>query len=431
METSKPAIAEKTKYIGENINLQNILFRGNNLSFQDRLRYFSEVISESTKKNQNNYRRQVISAADREVIVIDPGTKKLKKMLMFGSNNYLGLANHPYVCEAVRKAINEYGVGIGGPPLLNGYIKLMKTLEERLSDFKHAEDTIIFPCGFSANFGLISGLLNSNDILYYDECSHASLFDGVKAGRIKGYRFRHNNIDKLSSYVKDAKLLSGGQVFVNVEGVYSMDGDLAPLDEVVHVCKKNNAILIVDDAHGTGVMGKNGKGTSEYFEVSNDIDINMGTFSKTFAVVGGFISASKPIVEYLRFFARTYMFSASLPPVVLAAVHAGLDIIENEPERRLMLHENVKYAANKLRKIGFVAEPKAGIIALPVPEGMNIRDGATLFHEAGIFLNAIEYPAVAVDEQRFRISIIATHTKEDIDRLTDCAEMIWSKYIHN
>jgi glycine C-acetyltransferase len=431
MENIRPAIAENRMCLeGENINLQDIILQGKALSLQDRLRCFSKIIAETHKKNQNSYRRQVISAADREVTIIDPRTKRLKKMLMFGSNNYLGLANHPYVCEAVRKAIDKYGTGIGGPPLLNGYTRLMKTLEERLSDLKHAEDTIIFPCGYNANFGLISGLLTCHDVVFYDAFSHASFYDGVKTGRKKGYRFLHNDMEKLSALLTETKLHTKGEIFVNVEGVYSMDGDLAPLDQIVDVCKKNNAILIVDDAHGTGVMGENGKGTSEYFGVSNEIDINMGTFSKSFSVTGGFISASRPIIEYLRFFARPYMFSASLPPLVLAAVHAGLDVIQNEPERRHLLHDNVQYVAGKLRKFGFVTEPKAGIIALRVPEGMNIRDGANRFHEAGIFLNAIEYPAVPVNEQRFRISLMATHTKDDLNKLIACVEEIWSENIH-
>ena len=431
MGTRKAEIAKKSGYQGgENLNLQNILLQGKDLSLQDRLRYFSEFIKEVNSNNQFHYCRQIISDADREVTIIDPHTNRPKKMLMFGSNNYLGLANHPHVCEAVRKAINKYGVGIGGPPLLNGYSILMHELEERLSDLKHAEDTMIFPCGYSANLGLIAGLLTRNDVVCYDEKSHASFYDGLTAGKIKGHRFQHNNIDELNTLLKDKKSLSKGETFVNVEGIYSMDGDLAPLDEIVKLCKKNNAILIVDDAHGTGVMGEHGSGTSEHFGVSRDVDINMGTFSKSFSVMGGFISASRPIIEYLRFFARTYMFSASLPPVIMAAVLAGLDVIENEPERRQMLRDNVKYVADKLRKIGFVTEPQAGIIALRVPESMNIRDGANLFHEAGIFLNAIEYPAVPVHEQRFRISIMATHTRKDLDRLIASVDEVWFKYDH-
>jgi glycine C-acetyltransferase len=429
MKTDTIGLALKPGYNrGEKLNLQSILLQGKNLSLGDRLSYFSAYLKELNKNNQFYYSRKVVSETDREVSIIDPNTGLKKKMLMFGSNNYLGLANHPHVCNSVKKAINKYGIGMGGPPLLNGYSALMHELEERLSALKHAESTIIFPSGYSTNLGLISGLLTRNDVVCYDEKSHASFYDGLATGRIKGHRFHHNNIEELNTLLTEKCTSNGGETFVNVEGVYSMDGDLAPLDKIVNLCKKNNAILIVDDAHGTGVMGENGSGTSEYFGVSEEVDINMGTFSKAFAVMGGFISASKPIIEYLHFFARPFMFSASIPPMVIAAVLAGLDVIENEPERRKMLHDNVKYVLCKLRHLDIVSEPKAGIIALRVPDNMNIKDGANQFHEEGIFLNAIEYPAVAVNEQRFRISIMATHTVEDLDRLITCVEEIWYNY---
>jgi len=414
---------------GENINLYDILIKGKRLTLNERLTSFSNIYKESNDTQHNFYSRQVISSADRQVEVIDPLTNKPKKMLMFGSNNYLGLANHPHVCEMVHKTIDRYGAGIGGPPLLNGYTSLIRKLEERLSFLKHAEDTLLFSSGYSTNLGLISGLVNFNDIVFFDEYSHASFCDGIKLGKVKKSTFHHNNIDELTTLLEEKSKVLRGDTFVGVEGVYSMDGDLAPLDVIVPLCRRNKATLIVDDAHGTGVMGSNGSGTSEYFGKSKEIDINMGTFSKVFAMTGGFISASKPAINYLRFFARSYMFSASLPPVVVAAVLAGLDVIEKEPERRQMLFNNVKYAAESLRRFGFVTEPKAGIITLRVPENMNIREAANHFHHAGIFLNAIEYPAVPVNEQRFRISMMATHTKDDINKLIECVEETWSKFI--
>ena len=411
---------------GENVDLYDVLIRGKRMTLNERLAYFSDIYNDSNDKQQNFYSRQMLSAADREVLVMDPFTGRPKKMLMFGSNNYLGLATHPHVCEMVRKTIRKYGVGIGGPPLLNGYTKLIRELEERLSFLKHTEDTLIFSSGYSTNLGLISGLTGPGDIVIYDEYSHASFCDGIKLAKVNKHMFHHNNIDELKTKLQDR---NGDSIFVGVEGVYSMDGDLAPLDIIVPLCRDNNATLLVDDAHGTGVLGDHGGGTSEYFGESAGIDINMGTFSKVFAMTGGFVSASKPVINYLRFFARSYMFSASLPPVVVAAVLAGLDVIEKEPERRQLLLDNVSYAAGRLRKFGFVTEPKAGIISLRIPENMNIREAANYFHNAGIFLNAIEYPAVPVREQRFRISVMSTHTRDDINKLTECVEEIWSKFI--
>jgi len=210
-----------------------------------------------------------------------------------------------------------------------------------------------------------------------------------------------------------------------------MDGDIAPLDEIVAVCKQYDAILLVDDAHGTGTIGKHGGGSGDYFGLDNEINITMGTFSKSFAVTGGFVAAAKPIVDYLRFFARSYMFSASISPITIASVLAGLDLLENDPSILNSLRSNVKYAAKLLNNIGFNVASETPIIPLRVPMEMNIREAAYKFHERGIFINSIEYPAVPVSQQRFRISITASHTKEDINKLAGVVEEIWTEYETN
>ena len=210
-----------------------------------------------------------------------------------------------------------------------------------------------------------------------------------------------------------------------------MDGDLAPLPELVALCHEFDAILLLDDAHGTGVMGANGGGTAEHFGIKGDTAISMGTFSKTFAVTGGFIAGPKPVIDYLRYFARPYMFSASLSPVVVATVLAGLDVLEEEPERLWHLRQNIAYAAASLHRIGFDVHPETAIIPLIVPEWMDIRRASRMFHEKGIFVNSIEYPAVPVTQQRFRISIMATHSGNDIDRLTRAVREVWDACRHD
>ncbi len=420
--------------MGENINLHDILIKGKELPLTKRVAFFAQVRRNLALQQQDLYMRRILSAADREVQIWDPYSKKKKKMLMFGSNNYLGLANHPQVKQEVRKAIDRFGVGLGGPPLLNGYTQLHRELEERLSHLKHSEATLIFPTGYSANVGLITALTTANDRVIFDALSHASFHDGLRMAKVTAETFAHNDVTHLEQMLRNHSGHSHGETFVGVEGLYSMDGDLAPLDRIVTLCREYGAILMVDDAHGTGVMGENGSGTAEHFGVSKQIDIQMGTFSKTFGVAGGFISASKPLVDYLRFFARSYMFSASLPPVVVAAVLAGLKVLEQEPQLRKRLHQNVAYAAAGLRKLGFDVHPQAAIIPLRVPETMNIRKAAYRFHQAGIFINSIEYPAVPLSMQRFRISIMATHTREDIDRLLQCVAEIFTAedcYDHN
>jgi len=412
---------------GENFDLREMLLRGRAMRLHDKAAFFQSFIDDLVGRREMLTMRCVSSAAEREVTIIDPYTKDARKMLMFGSNNYLGLANHPYVRERARQAVREYGAGIGGPPLLNGYTVLHRELEERLAALKGAEDALIFSSGYGANVGLVTGLVNPNDIVVYDAYSHASFCDGIKMAGIESYRFTHNGVNQLLKVLEAHEPTAERDVFVGVEGVYSMDGDLAPLDLLVPLCKSRGAILVVDDAHGTGVMGPTGRGTAEHFGVEGQVDVTMGTFSKTFAVTGGFVASSKPIINYLRFFARSYMFSASLPPVVLATVLAGLDVLECERDLLTTLHDNVQYAANGLRAVGFDVRPDAAIIPVLVPIGMNIRAAAYEFHKRGIFLNSIEYPAVPISQQRFRISIMATHTKTDIDHLVSAVGEVWAE----
>lgn len=411
---------------GENFNLRDVLITGHRMKFDDRTHFFAEFIENLNSKHESLYMRQIDSSADREVEMIDPISGIRRTMLMFGSNNYLGLANHPYVKQKVIDAINEFGVGIGGPPLLNGHTTLHRQLEERLAELKKTEDIVLFSSGYNANVGLLTAILNKNDLVLFDEYSHASFVDGLHMSKARGMSFKHNDITELKKLLLENRNITG-DLYVAVEGVYSMDGDLSPLNVIAPLCKQYNAILIVDDAHGTGVMGNNGSGTAEYFGVEDLVDITIGTFSKAFGVVGGFVAASKKITNYLRFFARSHMFSASLPPTVIATVIAGLDVIKNDVELRQNLWSNIDYTVSKLMENGISAETDSAIIALKVPQTMDIRKAALEFHKAGIFINSIEYPAVPINQQRFRISIMATHTKTDIDKLIRVILDVWNK----
>ncbi len=407
-------------------DLHDFLKISHTLSLDERTKGFMQFIEGLQTKHQYTYKRRILTPTDRTVEVWDEYENKSRSMLMFASNNYLGLANHPHVKKKVIEAINEYGVGIGGPPLLNGYSKLMEELEERLARLKHKEAAMIFPTGYSANLGLLGGLTNGNDVIIFDKYSHASFYDGLRFTHAKTLTFEHNDMEELEDRLKKASVNLKGNLYVGVEGVYSMDGDLALLDKIIPLLKKYNAILLLDDAHGTGVMGETGSGTAEHFGLSKEVDVSMGTFSKTFAVTGGFVAASKEVINYLRFFARSYMFSASLPPMTLAAVLAGLDVIENEPLVKKQLNEIRDYAVEKLAKFGFYREPEAAILALRIPEKMDIRKANFEIHQKGVFLNAIEYPAVAEHEERFRISLMSRHTKEDIDHLTTVLEEVFA-----
>jgi len=410
------------------LSFQDLLALNRTLPFRERLTFFYRYRQHLQAARQDVYLRPILSAADREVEVLDPFDGKPRKMLMFGSNNYLGFANHPFVRQKVRQAAERFGCGIGGPPLLNGYTALHRELEERLSDLKHSEDTLIFSTGYAANLGLLGALCTPNDRVFYDAHSHASFRDGLKLAKVPAQKFAHNNLRQLRQLLQNEKPDKNGQIFVGVEGVYSMDGDLAPLAEIVALCRRYGALLMVDDAHGTGVLGREGSGTAEHFGLNGKIDLTMGTFSKTFAVTGGFVSGDKALVHYLRFFARSYMFSASLPPTVIAAVLAGLELLKREPWRRQRLRENVAYLTAGLQALGFALRPQAAIIALPVPPEMNVRQAAFEFHRLGIFVNSVEFPAVPLDRQRFRISVMCTHTRDDLDRLLEAVEKVWRKF---
>lgn len=413
---------------GENFDLRDILLNGRSVRLSERTAHFGDFLKSLQEQEHNLCMRCISSAADREVEVVDQQFGRRRSMLMFGSNNYLGLATHPHVVNQASAALESFGAGIGGPPLLNGYTTLHRDLEERLAAFKGAEDAMIFSSGYGANVGLVSGLTGRNDIIVYDAYSHASFCDGLKMSGAQALMSSHNDVAHLRAMLEGASRRPHNDIFVGVEGVYSMDGDLAPLDRILPLCNEYGAYLVLDDAHGTGVMGAHGRGTAEHFGLEGKIPITMGTFSKVFAVTGGFVAADKAIVDYLRYFGRSYMFSASLPPVVVATVLAGLDVLEREPERVDQLHANIAYAAAAFRQIGFSTPSHSAIFPLRVPAGMDIRKAARAFHERGIFVNSVEYPAVPVSQQRFRVSVMATHTRRDIDRLIATIEEVWSLF---
>lgn len=409
----------------KSVNFANLHHELKDKNILDRGKLFYEKLKPLEVSSQ--YFRKIISPMGREIEIIEDDGKR-RKMVMFGSNNYLGLANHPKLSEKIDNYVKAYGIGIGGPPILNGYSELMEKVESKINQLKGCEDSLIYSSGYNANLGLINGLCLPDDIIIADEYCHASLNDGIKLAGCKVKRFKHNEISHLESILKSYSY--GRSKIVAVEGIYSMDGDMAPLDEIIPLCKQHNAFLFLDDAHGTGVIGENGAGTHSIFPVEINQKLILGTFSKAFAVTGGFISGNKDLIYHLRYNARSYVFSAALPPISLAVILSGFEILEEENWRITSLHQNVKYLVKHLSKFGFCCDPKAGIITLKIPEGANIRSMALNYHKEGIFLNAIEYPAVSIKKQRFRISCMSDHTKQDLDKLIRVTEMIYKPYFN-
>ena len=395
--------------------LDIVRFQANpNLSLDDRVEQFATFLGAELDDGLM-VARQVVSPMDREVLVRDGTTGAVRPMLMFGSNNYLGFANHPYVRQCVRESLDRWGTGLGGPPLLNGTMGLHAQLEERVAVFKKKEAALIYSSGFAANTGWLGALVRHKDVVLVDELCHASIFDGARASKARLISFKHNSVPDLQEKLAQARSHNPVNLFVVVEGVYGMDGDVAPLDRIVPACQEFGAFIGLDDAHGTGVLGATGGGAAEMFGVEDEIDLAMGTFSKALAASGGFVAARREIVDYLRFFSRSYFFSASMPPVEIATILAGFDLMATEPERRVRLHKNARCLVEALAGIGVLTSTQSAIIPVYIPEP--IRLVSRRLHEAGVFVNAIEYPAVPRDAERFRVSVMSEHTRADMDRL--------------
>lgn len=413
--------------LGE-LDLRDLLIRGRQLDLHDRTRFFSDWIRMKRRQGETLHLRPVHSATDRVTHVADHNTGEVRPMLMFGANSYLGLMTHPYVRERMKAAIDEYGAGVSGSPLLNGRSALHYELEERMAAFKGKEDAVIFQSGYGANVGILATLPGKRDRILCDAQHHASFKDGTKISAAQTFQFPHND---MTAFAKLLERFDGepGETYVGVEGAYSMDGDLAPLDEIVALCRDRNTILVVDDAHGTGVTGPDGRGTAAHFGVTDDVDIILSTFSKTFGVTGAAVCTTRAIADFLRYYAHSYGFSSSLPPASVAAVLASLDVMERDPSLIQRLRHIMAYTARGLREIGFdVPEPESAVIALMAPAGMNVRLAAYDLHQRGIFLNSIEYPAVPANKQRFRISLMATHTEEDVDRMLEAFAEMWDTW---
>ena len=337
-----------------------------------------------------------------------------KEMIMVGSNNYLGLLDHPKARKAAQDAIDRYGVATCGSRFLNGTLDIHVELEEKLAQFMEKEAALAFSTGFQTNQGIISTIVGRGDAVITDQMIHASIIDACRLSYGDVYKYKHNDMadleNKLSSIEKDV-----GKLIV-VDGVFSMEGDLANLPDIVDLGKKYGAKIMVDDAHGIGVMGKNGRGTAEHFGVENEIDLIMGTFSKSFASLGGMVVGNKKVISYIKHFARSLIFSASITPASVATVLATLDIVQKEPERRERLWKITEKMRSGFQSMGYDTGPTETPI-IPV----YIRNDELAFmlwrllRENGIFTNPIIYPAVPKGEALIRTSYSATHTDEELD----------------
>ncbi|MBN2402225.1 MAG: pyridoxal phosphate-dependent aminotransferase family protein [Spirochaetes bacterium] len=383
---------------------------------------YYEYVKDYKEKKYYSYQRQLVSACNHRVKVKDPWTGEIKEMIMMGSNNYLGLITHPKVVEAGINAYQRYGSGASSAPLLSGTYDITRELELKLAKFKGTEDALVFSTGYSANVGTISALLRPGDVAIIDKLDHASIIDGCRLSGADLRTFKHQDIDSLEKCLETCKDKYKGKLII-VDGVYSMDGDICPLPEIKKMSDKYDARLMVDDAHATGVIGLYGKGTAEYFNMEDHVDLILGTFSKTLGAVGGFVAASTKVINYLRFYSRSYFFSAALPPNICATVKAAIEVIEEQPELIQQLHNNVEYLHSKLKNLGLrVTPPGTGIITVILNDEVTLRKMSKVIHEKGLFINPLPFPSVPRGEPRFKLSLMATHTQEALDEAANIFE---------
>jgi 8-amino-7-oxononanoate synthase len=376
-----------------------------------------EVAERVRRAGVYSFFRVIESAQDPEVVCDG------RRMIMLGSNNYLGLTNDPRVKEAAIAAIRKYGSGCAGSRFLNGTLDLHVKLEERLAEFMRKDAAVTFATGFQVNLGAISCLVGKGDVVYLDKQDHACILDGARLSFGEVRKFKHNDPADLARQMRN-DVSARGRLIV-VDGVFSMEGDIAPLPQIVQAARPFDAAVMVDDAHGIGVLGPTGRGTAEHFGLEEDVDLIMGTFSKSMASVGGFIAGDATVIDYIKHRARTLIFSAAPPPASVAAALATVEIMDREPERRASLWENARFFSEGLKSMGFdTAGSQTPVVPVVVGE-----DGAALtmvqrLHEEGVFVNCVISPATSPGRALIRTSLMATHTREQLTHALEAIEKV-------
>lgn len=382
------------------------------LTLQERIEILNSFVDDMKAVNHYSYRREITTGCDAMVKIKEAHLPENRTMVNLSSNDYLNLSQHPRVKKAVIEATMQYGVGIGCSPMFNGTSSLHRKLEQKIAAFKGCEEAMVFSSGYGANLGTLRALLTDKDAAICDMYAHASLMDGCT--HTNRFYFKHNDARSLERVLQKAG--SYQNKLVIVDGVYSMDGDIANLDQIVALAHKYGAWVLVDDAHGVGVIGEKGKGTPAYFNLSEQVDLVTGTFSKSLGAIGGFVAGKKDLIGYLQVACRAYMFSTSPPMPVMAGVLEALHVIEEEPEIMENLHSNIQYFRSRIVEMGFnIGESKTAIIPLIIGNDTRVKEMTYRLHQAGILANAVPYPAVPKKLTRVRITLSAGNTKKQLD----------------
>jgi len=391
-----------------------------------RAKMFGEYLKDIREKRHLQYRRISTDGSGPVMKVVDHYTGKIKEMVYLASNDYLNLTKHPRTIAAGRKALEKYGSGAGSVPLLGGTLDIHIELEKKIAKFKGCEDSIIYTSGFGSNCGSLLSILQEKDIAILDTYVHASIIDGCKSTNIRF--FRHNDMNSLERVLQRVKDKYRTKL-IAVDGVYSMDGDIAPLDRIAELAKTHGAYVMVDEAHATGVIGDTGRGTPQHHKIEGKVDIVAGTLSKALGGVGGFIAANSELVELLRYYSRPYIFSTAMTPQVAGSLLAAIDVIEEEPEHRERLWENIRYFRSNLTALGFdLGNSETAIFPIIIGNDLKVKEICRRLHELDIYANPVMYPAVPKRLSRIRMSLMSAHTKEHLDKALDALETAGREY---
>lgn len=367
-----------------------------------------EHINQVKEQGIYPYFHQLQTGQDTEIIMDH------HKVIMIGSNNYLGLTSHPEVIAAGKNAIEKYGSGCSGSRFLNGNLDIHVELEKELAAFLHKEAALTFSTGFQSNLGIISAIAGRNDVIIGDKENHASIYDACRLSYAKLLRYDHNNMEELEELLKNVEDTKG--ILIVTDGVFSMSGDICRLPEIVRLARKYGARIMIDDAHGLGVLGAHGRGTAEHFGLEDEVDIVMGTFSKSLASLGGYMAAKRDVVEYVKHFSRPFIFSASITPASVECARASLRILAREPERVQALRDISNYMRNGLKRLGInIIESQTPIIPIFTYEDEKTFIACKLLLERGVYVNPVISPATPVGQSLLRTSYTATHTKAQMD----------------
>ncbi len=363
------------------------------------------------------YFHALSSGQDTQVIMEGRDT------VMIGSNNYLGLTSHPRVIAAGVEALKKYGSGCSGSRFLNGTLDIHIKLEEELAEFLHKEAVMTFSTGFQSNLGIISGICGMGDVVLCDKENHASIYDGIKLSYAKMVRYKHSDMQDLEERLQAVPQSSG--ILIVTDGVFSMSGEICKLPEIVALAKKYGARVMVDDAHGLGVLGEHGRGTAEHFGLEDEVDIIMGTFSKSLASLGGYMAASRRVIDYVKHVSRPYIFSASITPASVACARESLAVLREEPQRVKALADAADYMRKGLKARGVsIIESTTPIVPIYVYEDEKAFVACKLLLERGVYVNPVVSPATPVGYALLRTSYTATHTHEQLDRAMDAIKEV-------